>query len=130
MYVHQAAVSQVRVSPDPVQKLIPGEDLSRDQLLDRVWGYSHLGNSRLVDVHVQRLRAKVEKDSGAPQLIITVRGAGYKLSLIHISEPTRLRRNSYAVFCLKKKKHPVSPPLSVIDLPAIITIMTLPDART
>lgn len=55
-----------------------GQVLSRDQLLNRVWGYSHLGDSRLVDVHVQRLRAKVEKDSGAPQLIITVRGAGYK----------------------------------------------------
>lgn len=52
--------------------------LSRNQLLERVWGYSHLGDSRLVDVHVQRLRAKVEEEPGTPRLIVTVRGAGYK----------------------------------------------------
>ena len=56
----------------------PGQVLSRDVLLDRVWGYDYLGDSRLVDVAIQRLRAKVETDPAAPELIQTVRGAGYK----------------------------------------------------
>ncbi len=56
----------------------PGQVLTRDQLLDRVWGYDYLGDSRLVDVAIQRLRAKVETDPAAPALILTVRGAGYK----------------------------------------------------
>jgi two-component system response regulator MtrA len=56
----------------------PGQVLSRDQLLDRVWGYDYLGDSRLVDVAIGRLRAKVETDPVQPQLILTVRGTGYK----------------------------------------------------
>src|SRR6266542_3902260 len=48
-------------------------------LLERVWSYDYLGDSRLVDVAVQRLRAKVEDDPASPRLIKTVRGAGYKL---------------------------------------------------
>jgi two-component system response regulator MtrA len=52
--------------------------LSRDQLLELVWGYTYLGDSRLVDVHVQRLRAKIEKDPAHPALIVTVRGVGYR----------------------------------------------------
>jgi two-component system response regulator MtrA len=56
----------------------PGQVLGRDLLLDRVWGYDYLGDSRLVDVAVQRLRAKVEPDPAEPRLILTVRGAGYK----------------------------------------------------
>jgi two-component system response regulator MtrA len=55
-----------------------GQVLSRDVLLDRIWGYDYLGDSRLVDVAIQRLRAKVESDAAAPELIVTVRGAGYK----------------------------------------------------
>ena len=55
-----------------------GQVLSRDVLLDRIWGYDYLGDSRLVDVAIQRLRAKVEADPAAPELIVTVRGAGYK----------------------------------------------------
>ena len=55
-----------------------GQVLSRDVLLDRIWGYDYLGDSRLVDVAIQRLRAKIETDPAAPQLIQTVRGAGYK----------------------------------------------------
>ena len=55
-----------------------GTVLSRDVLLDRVWGYDYLGDSRLVDVAIQRLRAKIERDPAAPSLIQTVRGAGYK----------------------------------------------------
>jgi two-component system response regulator MtrA len=56
----------------------PGQVLSRDQLLDRVWGYDYLGDSRLVDVAIGRLRAKVERDPVNPELILTVRGSGYK----------------------------------------------------
>lgn len=55
-----------------------GQVLSRDALLDRIWGYDYLGDSRLVDVAVGRLRAKVERDPANPELIVTVRGAGYK----------------------------------------------------
>jgi two-component system response regulator MtrA len=55
-----------------------GQVLARDVLLDRIWGYDYLGDSRLVDVAVQRLRAKVERDPAAPEHILTVRGAGYK----------------------------------------------------
>jgi two-component system response regulator MtrA len=51
---------------------------TREVLLDRVWGYDYLGDSRLVDVAIGRLRAKVETDAAAPDLILTVRGAGYK----------------------------------------------------
>jgi two-component system response regulator MtrA len=55
-----------------------GQVLSRDVLLDRIWGYDYLGDSRLVDVAIQRLRAKIEADPALPELILTVRGAGYK----------------------------------------------------
>jgi two-component system, OmpR family, response regulator MtrA len=56
----------------------PGQVLTREILLDRVWGYDFLGDSRLVDVAIGRLRAKVEADPAAPTLILTVRGLGYK----------------------------------------------------
>jgi two-component system response regulator MtrA len=55
-----------------------GQVLTRDQLLDRVWGYDYLGDSRLVDVAIGRLRARVGDDPADPSLILTVRGAGYK----------------------------------------------------
>lgn len=55
-----------------------GQVLTREQLLELVWGYSYLGDSRLVDVHVQRLRAKIEEDPAHPALIATVRGVGYR----------------------------------------------------
>ncbi len=57
----------------------PNIVLSREQLLERVWGYDYLGDSRLVDAHVSRLRAKVERDPQNPTLIHTVRGIGYRL---------------------------------------------------
>ena len=56
-----------------------GAVLSRDQLLERVWGYEYLGDSRLVDAHVRRLRLKVEDHPDDPQLIVTARGIGYRL---------------------------------------------------
>ncbi len=55
-----------------------GRVLTREQLLELVWGYSYLGDSRLVDVHIQRLRAKIEADPSQPTLIVTVRGVGYR----------------------------------------------------
>ncbi len=56
----------------------PGRVFTREALLDHVWGYDFLGDSRLVDVAIGRLRAKVEADPASPTLIVTVRGAGYK----------------------------------------------------
>ena len=58
----------------------PGQVLTREILLDRVWGYSYLGDSRLVDVAVQRLRSKIEPDAAVPTLVETVRGVGYRAS--------------------------------------------------
>ncbi len=56
-----------------------GSVLSRDQLLERVWGYEYLGDSRLVDAHVRRLRVKIEDHPDEPTIIVTVRGLGYRL---------------------------------------------------
>jgi two-component system, OmpR family, response regulator RegX3 len=57
-----------------------GRVLSRQQLLDRVWGYDVYGDERLVDVHMGRLRRKVERDPANPAHLVTVRGLGYKLA--------------------------------------------------
>jgi DNA-binding response OmpR family regulator len=57
----------------------PGKVLSRETLLDRVWGYGYFGDGRLVDVHVHRLRTKVEADPANPRHVVTVRGLGYRL---------------------------------------------------
>ena len=75
-----ADVPLTRTEFDLLEELVrhAGQVLSRDILLDRVWGYDYLGDSRLVDVAIQRLRSKVESDPAAPELIQTVRGAGYK----------------------------------------------------
>ena len=56
----------------------PNQIFTREMLLEQVWGYDYLGDSRLVDVHVRRLRAKVESDPGNPSVIQTIRGLGYK----------------------------------------------------
>ncbi|MBA2283556.1 MAG: response regulator transcription factor [Actinomycetota bacterium] len=57
----------------------PGRVFSREVLLERVWGYGYFGDGRLVDVHVRRLRTKVESDPANPRHVATVRGLGYKL---------------------------------------------------
>lgn len=57
----------------------PGRVLSREQLLERVWGHNYFGDNRLVDVHIARLRRKVESETGEPQVVLTVRGLGYRL---------------------------------------------------
>lgn len=56
----------------------PRQVFSREELLEQVWGYRHASDTRLVNVHVQRLRAKIEKDPENPQIVLTVRGVGYK----------------------------------------------------
>lgn len=56
----------------------PGQVHTREDLLSKVWGYKHASDTRLVNVHVQRLRAKIEKDPEDPQIVLTVRGVGYK----------------------------------------------------
>ncbi len=56
----------------------PRQVFTRDVLLEQVWGYRHPADTRLVNVHVQRLRAKVETDPENPEIVLTVRGVGYK----------------------------------------------------
>lgn len=56
----------------------PGQVFTREILLQEVWGYRHAADTRLVNVHVQRLRAKVERDPERPDIVLTVRGVGYK----------------------------------------------------
>jgi DNA-binding response OmpR family regulator len=57
----------------------PGKVHSREHLLEKVWGYDYFGDGRLVDVHVRRLRTKIEADPAMPRHVATVRGLGYKL---------------------------------------------------
>jgi DNA-binding response OmpR family regulator len=57
----------------------PGRVFSRQALLERVWEHGFFGDERIVDVHVRRLRTKVERDPSAPRLVVTVRGLGYRL---------------------------------------------------
>jgi len=59
----------------------PGRVLTRGQLIDRVWGSDYVGDTKTLDVHVKRLRAKLEPDPGEPKFLVTVRGLGYKLDL-------------------------------------------------
>lgn len=78
------AGDEVHLTPTELRLLLelshrPGQVFTRQLLLERVWDYEYLGDSRLVDVCVQRLRAKVEDDPSNPTLIQTVRGVGYKL---------------------------------------------------
>ncbi|HET7407286.1 MAG TPA: response regulator transcription factor [Mycobacteriales bacterium] len=57
----------------------PGRVLTREQIIDRVWGPNYVGDTKTLDVHVKRLRSKIEADPARPQLLQTVRGLGYKL---------------------------------------------------
>ncbi|AKT52701.1 transcriptional regulator [Arsenicicoccus sp. oral taxon 190] len=56
----------------------PWQVFTREVLLEQVWGYRHAGDTRLVNVHVQRLRSKIEHDPEHPEIVVTVRGVGYK----------------------------------------------------
>ena len=55
-----------------------GRVLSREQLIEQVWGYNYFGDDRVVDVHIGRLRKKIEDDPAAPALVVTARGVGYR----------------------------------------------------
>src|SRR6188768_2951660 len=57
-----------------------GRVLTRGQLIDRIWGSDYVGDTKTLDVHVKRVRAKIETDPGNPTLLLTVRGLGYKLT--------------------------------------------------
>ena len=56
-----------------------GNLMSREQIFDEIWGYSFVGNTKTLDVHIQRIREKIEEDPKKPKRLITVRGVGYKL---------------------------------------------------
>ncbi|MDO4241619.1 MAG: MtrAB system response regulator MtrA [Microbacteriaceae bacterium] len=60
----------------------PQQAFTREALLEKVWGYHYRADTRLVNVHVQRLRSKVEKDPDAPAIIVTVRGVGYRAGTV------------------------------------------------
>jgi len=81
---HEVELDSVPLQLKPQEYLLllymannKGRAVSREKLLEEVWGWDYSGNSRTVDVHISWLREKIEKDSGNPQRIITVRGAGY-----------------------------------------------------
>jgi two-component system, OmpR family, response regulator MtrA len=82
---HQVARAgeQIALTPLEFDLLValarkPWQVFSREVLLEQVWGYRHAGDTRLVNVHVQRLRSKIERDPEHPEVVVTVRGVGYK----------------------------------------------------
>lgn len=79
--VHGTAAALPLKEFDLLEYLIrnAGRVLTRGQLIDRVWGSDYVGDTKTLDVHVKRLRAKIEPDPAAPRFLITVRGLGYKL---------------------------------------------------
>jgi len=79
--VHGTAAALPLKEFDLLEYLIrnAGRVLTRGQLIDRVWGSDYVGDTKTLDVHVKRLRAKIEPDPAAPRYLITVRGLGYKL---------------------------------------------------
>jgi two-component system response regulator RegX3 len=59
----------------------PGRVLTRNQLIDRVWGSDYFGDTKTLDVHIKRIRAKIEKNPNNPEIIQTIRGLGYKFQV-------------------------------------------------
>jgi len=57
----------------------PRQVMTRQKLMEEVWGYHHSGDTKLINVHIQRLRSKIEKDPERPEIVITVRGVGYRV---------------------------------------------------
>jgi two-component system response regulator RegX3 len=66
-----------------------GRVLTRDTLIDRVWGTDYIGDTKTLDVHIKRLRSRVEEDPATPKLITTVRGVGYRFDVPSSSRPPR-----------------------------------------
>jgi two-component system response regulator MtrA len=77
---HQVARAGEQIALTPLVALArkPRQVFTREVLLEQVWGYRHAADTRLVNVHVQRLRSKVERDPEHPEVVLTVRGVGYK----------------------------------------------------
>ncbi|ABY23378.1 two-component response regulator [Renibacterium salmoninarum ATCC 33209] len=82
---HVVARGETRISLTPLEFDLlvalarkPWQVFTRELLLEQVWGYRHAADTRLVNVHVQRLRSKIEIDPEAPEVVLTVRGVGYK----------------------------------------------------
>jgi two-component system response regulator MtrA len=78
-----ARAEQIALTPLEFDLLValarkPRQVFTREVLLEQVWGYRHAADTRLVNVHVQRLRSKVERDPERPEVVLTVRGVGYK----------------------------------------------------
>lgn len=83
--VHRAG-SEVHLTRTEFRLLVElasagGRIVTREQLLQRVWGYDYFGDTRLLDVHIRRLRRKVEENPDEPTLVVTVRGAGYRMDV-------------------------------------------------
>lgn len=85
---HQVVVGddEVRLPPKEFELLIlflrnPGKVLTRDLLVDRVWGHDYYGDTKTLDVHIKRLRTKIEPDPNNPTVLTTIRGVGYRLDL-------------------------------------------------
>ncbi|RNL63402.1 DNA-binding response regulator [Nocardioides marmoriginsengisoli] len=81
--VTRGAAEEIALTPLEFDLLVclarkPWQVFTREMLLEQVWGYRHAADTRLVNVHVQRLRAKVEHDPEVPTIVLTVRGVGYK----------------------------------------------------
>ncbi len=85
---HQVIVGdqEARLPPKEFELLVlflrnPGKVLTRDILVDRVWGHDYYGDTKTLDVHIKRLRAKIEPDPNNPSVLTTIRGVGYRLDL-------------------------------------------------
>ena len=83
----------------------PGRVLTRGQLIDRVWGSDYVGDTKTLDVHVKRLRAKIEPDPATPSYLVTVRGLGYKLE--PLERRWRRRAGARETGCSVGPKRPV-----------------------
>lgn len=82
---HQVTRNEEQISLTPLEFDLlvalarkPRQVFTREVLLEQVWGYRHAADTRLVNVHVQRLRSKIERDPERPEVVLTVRGVGYK----------------------------------------------------
>ena len=64
-----------------------GRVVTRDQLIDEVWGHDYVGDTKTLDVHIKRLRSRIELDPSAPERILTVRGVGYKIVVPDHADP-------------------------------------------
>lgn len=85
---HEVRRDNVRIQLTPLEFDLlvclarkPWQVFTREMLLESVWGYRHAADTRLVNVHVQRLRSKIERDPEHPEIVVTVRGVGYKAGI-------------------------------------------------